>query len=73
MRELIETRNEADAFIYSIEKLIKDNESVIDPAEKEETGGAIEVLKKAMESDNVNEIRDAKSKLEGAGAAVELA
>jgi len=63
-RELIEARNEADAFIYSLEKLMKENESIVDSVEKAETESAIEALKKAMESDSVNDIREAKSHLE---------
>ena len=66
VRELIETRNEADAFIYSLEKLIKDNQDKIEDDERKGIETEIENLKKVMESDNINEIKEAKSKLEQA-------
>jgi molecular chaperone DnaK len=66
VRELIEARNEADAFIYSLEKLIKDNQDKIEAEERQGIETEIENLRKVMESDNINEIKEAKSKLEQA-------
>jgi len=65
-KELIEARNEADTFIYSMEKMLKDNADKIEPAEKSSIEKEMENLKKVMTSDNVTEIKNAKSKLEQA-------
>lgn len=65
-RQLVEARNEADALIYSLEKLIKENEGKIDVAEKSSIEAEIENLRKAMESSDINVIRDAKAQLERA-------
>lgn len=66
LRDVIEARNESDTLIYSIEKMIKDNESKIEAAERQAIEGAVAELRKAMESDDVNVIRQAKSSLEQA-------
>jgi molecular chaperone DnaK len=63
-RELIEERNSADSFIYSLEKLLRENADKIDSSEKEKVESEIANLRKAMESDDVNAIREAKSKVE---------
>jgi molecular chaperone DnaK len=65
-RELIDARNEADSFIYSMEKLMKENGDKVEPAEKEKIEAEIDELKKAMESDNVTAIKEAKGRLEQA-------
>lgn len=65
-RQLVEARNEADALIYSLEKLIRENEGKIDASEKASIEAEIENLRKAMESTDINVIRDAKTKLERA-------
>ncbi len=66
LRQLVEARNEADALIYSIEKMIKDNAGKIEDAEKKRIESEIENLREAMQSDDINTIRAAKSKLEQA-------
>jgi molecular chaperone DnaK len=66
LKEEIETKNEADTLIYSIEKLLKDNSEKIEDAEKMEIETAVEGLKKAVESNEINSIKDAKSNLEQA-------
>ncbi len=66
LRQLVEARNESDALIYSIEKMMKDNAGKIEDAEKKRIESEIENLRKAMQSDDVNAIRTAKSKLEQA-------
>ncbi|TFH42803.1 MAG: molecular chaperone DnaK, partial [Chrysiogenales bacterium] len=65
-REIIESRNEADTLIYSLEKLLRDSADKVEPSEKEAIESEIANLKKAMESDSVEGIREAKSKLEQA-------
>ncbi|MDY6935243.1 MAG: molecular chaperone DnaK [Spirochaetota bacterium] len=66
IKELVIARNEADAFIYSLEKMIKENEDKVDPSEKQQIESQIAHLKKAMESDDINAIKDAKNNLEQA-------
>src|SRR6056297_1662883 len=68
-REMVEVRNEADSFVYSIEKLINENQDKIEDAEKQSIEAEIANLKQAVESDNVDSIREAKSKLEQASHA----
>jgi len=63
-RELIEERNTADSFIYSLEKLIRENADKMEAAEKEKIESEIANLKKALETDNVSSIREAKGRLE---------
>lgn len=65
-REKVEVRNEADALIYSIEKLMKENEGKVDPSEKQSIENEISNLRSVMESGDVNSIKAAKSKLEQA-------
>jgi molecular chaperone DnaK len=66
LRQIVEARNEADSLIYSIEKMMKDNAGKLDDAEKKRIESEIENLRKAMQSDDINAIRAAKSKLEQA-------
>ena len=56
-KELVEARNSADALIYSTEKSTKDLGDKIDAATKGKVEAAIEPLKKAMEGDDVAEIK----------------
>ncbi|MBN2038433.1 MAG: molecular chaperone DnaK [Spirochaetes bacterium] len=63
-RELVQIKNEADTIIYSLEKMIKDNESKIEPAEKQNIETEINNLRSALESNNIDNIKNAKTKLE---------
>ncbi|MGB2929360.1 MAG: molecular chaperone DnaK [Desulfobacterales bacterium] len=56
-KELVEARNSADALIYSTEKSIKDLGDKIDAATKGKVEAATEPLKKAMEGNDVAEIK----------------
>jgi len=56
-KELVEARNSADALIYSTEKSIKDLGDKVDAETKGKVEAAIEPLKKAMEGDDVAEIK----------------
>ncbi len=69
IRQVIEARNEADAILYSIEKMMKDNADKIEPSEKQRIESEMENLRKAMQSEDVNVIKEAKSKLEQASHA----
>jgi molecular chaperone DnaK len=56
-KELVDARNSADALIYTTEKSIKDLGDKIDAETKGKIEAAIEPLKKAMEGDDVDEIK----------------
>ena len=65
-RELIEAKNHSDSLIYSLEKLIRDNAGKIEKAESDQIEAEIANLRKAMESNDLDSINQAKSKLEAA-------
>jgi len=66
-QELIETRNLADALIYTAEKTIKDNEKKLaEPAFTEsflEAKEKLEALKKIKDSDSINDIKEKTKEL----------
>ncbi len=62
----IEAKNEADTLIYSLEKMLKDNESMMEPAEKENIEKEIVLLRKEMETGNIAAIKEARTRLEQA-------
>lgn len=64
--ELVQERNEADTMIYSMEKMIRENEDRIEPAEKQNIENEISKLKSAMEGEDINAIRSAKESLQQA-------
>jgi molecular chaperone DnaK len=66
VKEVIEAKNESDSLIYSIEKMMRDNEAKIEAGEKDTINAAIAKLKTAMEGSNVEAIRLAKTELEQA-------
>ena len=66
--ELVEARNQADQLISAVEKTIKENEDKLQGTEKEDMEKAIEELKTAKDSDNVEEIR---AKIDGLSKAAE--
>ncbi len=63
-RELVEARNEGDSLAYAGEKMLKENNGAIGQAERlsieEKTGR----LRRAMEANDIDAIRSAKSELE---------
>jgi len=56
-RELIDARNMADSLIYSTEKSVKEVGDKLDETIKSNIHQAIDNLKKAMEGDNVDDIK----------------
>jgi molecular chaperone DnaK len=56
-RELVDARNMADSMIYTTEKSLKEEGTNLDEASKGDINKAIENLKRAMEGDNVDEIK----------------
>jgi molecular chaperone DnaK len=57
-REKAEVRNEADSMIYSTEKNIKDLGDKVSPADKSKTEEAIAALRKALESGDLQAIKE---------------
>jgi len=56
-RELVDARNMADSLIYTTEKAIKEAGDKVDESTKASINQAIENLKRAMEGDNIEEIK----------------
>jgi len=62
-RDLVEARNQADAFVYSVEKNIKEFGDKIDAAEKAKIEDAMARTKKAIEGDDIEAIKKAQEEL----------
>jgi molecular chaperone DnaK len=58
-RELIDTKNQADQMIYTLEKLMRDNKDKIPETEVQKVQSEIDNTKKAIESDDVDMIKKA--------------
>ncbi len=65
-KELIEARNQLDSLIYTTEKTLNENKEVLDEASRSNLEAAIEKAKKAMETDNAEEIKNATQELNNA-------
>ena len=63
-KEEAEVRNDADAMIFQTEKAIKDLGDKVDSKDKEEAEDMISDLKKALEGDDIDEIKELKEKLQ---------
>ncbi len=66
----IETKNQADSLIYQSEKTLKEMEGKISPEEEAKVKEEIEKLKKAVESDNVENIKKSIEDLSAAFAPI---
>jgi len=62
-KEEIETRNQADNLVYTTEKTLKDLEGKVDQTEVDNANEAKEILKKALEGNDAEEIKSASDKL----------
>ncbi len=62
-RELVDVKNQADQMIYNMEKLLRENKDKIPPEEASHVQTEIDNTKKAVESDNVDTIKQALEKL----------
>ncbi len=62
-RETIDARNQADQLVYSLEKLMRENKEKIPAGEAEIVQKEIENTKKAIESDNLEQIQRAVDSL----------
>ncbi|HUU37216.1 MAG TPA: molecular chaperone DnaK [Candidatus Desulfaltia sp.] len=58
-REVVEAKNQADQLVYSLEKLLRENKERIPENEADRVRSEIENTKRAMESDNLEQIRSA--------------
>jgi molecular chaperone DnaK len=69
-RELVDTRNAADQFVYQTEKLLRDNAANISEQDKAPITSAIERVKQAASGEDVNAIKQAIHDLEQAAHAM---
>jgi molecular chaperone DnaK len=65
-REVVEAKNQADQLVYSLEKLLRENKERIPENEAERVRSEIENTKRAMESDNLEQIKSAVEALSSA-------
>ena len=64
VKEEVELRNEADQAVFTTDKTITDLGEVVSEEEKKQAEDARDELKEALESDNVEDIREKKDKLQ---------
>lgn len=62
-KELVETKNQADNMVYSLEKMLKENGDKISEEDKETLEAEIEKDKKVFEGDNLEDIKAALESL----------
>ena len=62
-KELVEARNQADSIIYTIEKTLKENEGRLPANLKGEIEQAISSTREAMQTDDIQRIRQASERL----------
>ena len=62
-KELVETKNKADALVFSIEKFFRENGDKVDPADKEELEKEMKKVKEALKTDDGDKIREATEEL----------
>ena len=62
-KELVETKNKADALVFSIEKFFRENGDKIDPADKEDLEKEMDKVKDALKTDDGDKIREATDEL----------
>ena len=56
-KELVETKNKADALVFSIEKFFRENGDKVDPADKEDLEKEMDKVKEALKTDDGDKIR----------------
>jgi len=69
-REEIELRNQADTAIFTAEKMLKENGDKLDAADKTKVEEGVAAVRKAVEEDNLDEIRKSMESLTEAVYAV---
>lgn len=68
-RDLAEERNKAESMCWNIEKMMKDNESVVTEADKAAINPAIEKVREAAKGEDLDAIKNAVNALEQASHA----
>ena len=63
-KEQAEVRNDADQLVFQTEKAIKDLGDKVDSKDKDEAEDLIKDLKKALEGDDIDDIKEKKDKLQ---------
>ena len=58
-KEVVETKNQADMLVFSIEKFLKENGNAVSPSEKDELEKEMKNVKEVIKTDDVDAIRDA--------------
>ena len=69
-RALAEQRNQADSMCWQLEKLIKEHDAKLNPADKEAVSKAIEKTREAAKGDDLDRIKSAVHELEQASHAL---
>ena len=69
-RALAEQRNQADSMCWQLEKLIKEHEAKLNPADKDAVSKAIEKTREAAKGDDLDHIKAAVHELEQASHAL---
>ena len=69
-RALAEQRNQADSMCWQLEKLIKEHDAKLNPADKEAVSKAIEKTREAAKGDDLDRIKAAVHELEQASHAL---
>ncbi len=69
-RQLAEVRNQADSMCYQLEKLVKEHDAKLKPADKEAVRKAMEKTKETAKGENIEAIKSAVSELEQAAHAL---
>lgn len=65
-KELIENRNQLDTLVYATEKALKDYGDKVTDDEKKKINEAVEKAKKSLESENIDEIKQAQEEVQKA-------
>jgi molecular chaperone DnaK len=65
-REEVETRNQLDAMVYQVEKMLKENGDKISGGERGEVENAVGDAKKALESGDHKSMQTARDRLQAA-------
>lgn len=67
-RELVDARNQLDTLVYSVEKTLKENSDKVDASEKTKVEEALVEARKHLQSQNLDEIRQATEALTNASS-----
>jgi molecular chaperone DnaK len=62
-KEMVDTKNLAETLIYTSEKMVKDNDAKIKEDDKKSVSEKVELLKTAIKSENLEEIKKASDEL----------